>query len=137
MMIFAQGETALKTGSEFVKTASQFGADTFLTSVILLCIFALTGVYVWYVAIPNGKSHRENSEKLSSAITIMSGSTSETLEHAVVIRSTTDVSQKQIDRLIGGKLLETTILEKLADAHNNGTKVDVARDLAELRGRLA
>jgi hypothetical protein len=137
MMIFAQAETALTTGSEFVKTASQFGADTFLTSVILLCIFALTGIYVWYVAIPNGKSHRENSEKLSCAINIMSGCTTETLEHTVAIRSTTDVSQKQIDRLFGAKLLETTILEKITDAHNNGTKVDVSRDLAEMRGRLS
>ena len=130
---FAQVSEAITTTGEVLKTSSQYGSDVFLTSIILICGAALTGVYVWYVAIPNGKSHRDNTERLSTAIQTMSGQSTTTLDHAVQIRGSTDTIQKQIDRLMDCKKLEITAIQKVADKCD----VDLTSELSELKGRLA
>lgn len=130
---FAQASEAVTTVGEVLKTSSQYGSDVFLTSLILICGAALTGVYVWYVAIPNGKSHRENTQILSAAIQTMSGQSSTTLDHAVQIRGSTDTIQKQIDKLMDCKKLEVVAIQKVADKCD----VDLTSELSELRGRLS
>ena len=133
MLTLAQTDEAIKAGSEVIKTAGSLGSDVFLTSIILIAMSVLGGIYVWYVAIPNGKSHRENSEKLSTVMQTMGTQTTSTLDHAVVIRGSTDVIQKQIDRLIGCKKLEVEAIQKISDA----CKVDVSNELFEIKGRLS
>ena len=130
---FAQVSEAITTAGEVLKTSSQYGSDVFLTSIILIFGAALTGMYVWYVAIPNGKSHRENTQILSAAIQTMSGQSSTTLDHAVQIRGSTDTIQKQIDRLMDCKKLEVVAIQKVADKCD----VDLTSELSELKGRLS
>jgi hypothetical protein len=133
MMPLAQVNEAITAGTEIVKTSSQLGSDVFLTCIILLIIGILGGMHVWFVSIPNGKSHRQNSERLSEAIQAMSGTSSDTLDHTKDIKVNAQLVKMQVDRMVGCKTLEVRVIQKIADACN----VDVAEELAEIRGRLS
>lgn len=128
--ILAQASEAVTLGSKAIDASSQYGGAIWLLSVLLIALLILAAIWLWKVSIPNQASQRENSAKLTEALTTMSSVVSST--HSQVTTTGQDVVDVKatLRAVCKAKVVEFSILEKLSN--NSGLNLSV--ELGQLKG---
>lgn len=103
--------------------ASSLGGNVFVVTLVLLIVV----VYVIAVVVPNARSQRQNTEKLTEVIAAIGGQLVDTHGHA-------ENASLNSDRLVTAMKVQSNIVERLNDA---GPKLDIKSQLGEIRGALA
>lgn len=102
--------------------ASNLGGNVFIATLVLLIVV----VYLMAVVVPNARSHRQNTEKLTEVIATIGGVVAETHEHA-------SNASANSDKLVAAIRTQSRVVEKINDA---GPRIDIKSELGEIRGAL-
>ena len=113
----------LDAATKLTDQASGLGGNVFIVTLVLLIVL----VYLIAVVVPNARSQRSNTEKLTEVIATVGAVVSATHEHATI------ASDNSV-RLVTAMRAQTRIAEKINDA---GPKCDIKGELGEIRGALA
>jgi hypothetical protein len=108
---------------KLTEQASGLGGNVFMATLIIL----LALVYLFGVVIPNARSQRQNTEKLTEVIAAIGGQLNETHGHA-------ENASQNSDKLVAAIRTQTRVVEKINDA---GPRLDIKSELGEIRGALA
>ncbi len=123
MLAFIFADDRLDAATKLTDQASTLGGNVFVVTLVLLIVV----VYVIAVVVPNARSQRRNTDKLTEVIAAIGTAVSETHEHAASANGNTV-------RLVVAMRTQARIVEKINDA---GPKIDIKGDLGEIRGALA
>jgi len=116
-------DAQLDAATRLTDQASGLGGNVFVVTLVLLIVV----VYLMAVIVPNARSQRANTEKLTEVIASMGDVVSETHAHSTI------ASDNSI-RMVVAMRAQTRIAEKINDA---GPRVDIKGELGEIRGALA
>ena len=108
---------------KITEQASSLGGNVFVATLVLLIVV----VYVIGVVIPNARSQRANTDKLTDVIAQIGTCVAQTHDHAH------NASQNS-DKLVAAMKSVSSIVERVHDA---GPKLDIKSQLGEIRGSLA
>lgn len=108
---------------KLTEQASGLGGNVFMATLIIL----LALVYLFGVVIPNARSQRQNTEKLTEVIAAIGGQLVETHGHA-------ENASANSDKLVAAIRTQTRVVEKINDA---GPRIDIKSELGEIRGALS
>lgn len=109
--------------TKLTEQASGLGGSVFVVTLVLLIV----GVYLVAVVVPNARSQRANTEKLTEVIATIGGAVLATHEHAAI-------ASDNSTRMVTAMRAQTRIAEKINDA---GPRCDIKGELGEIRGALA
>ena len=113
----------LDAATKLTDQASGLGGNVFVVTLVLLIV----AVYLIAVVVPNARSQRANTEKLTEVIATVGSAVTATHEHATI-------ASDNSTRLVTAMKAQTRIAEKINDA---GPKCDIKGELGEIRGALA
>jgi hypothetical protein len=119
----AQTDPRIEGAVRITEQASSLGGNVFLATLVIL----VAVLYVIGVVIPNARSQRANTDKLTDVIAKIGTCVAETHEHA------SNASQNT-DKLVCAMRVQTNIVERVNDA---GPKLDIKSQLGEIRGALS
>ena len=120
---FAQTDPRIDGAVRITEQASTLGGNVFVATLVLLIVV----VYVVLVVVPNARSQRANTDKLTDVIAKIGTCVAETHEHA-------NNASANTDKLVCAMRVQTTIVERVNDA---GPKLDIKSQLGEIRGALS
>lgn len=120
---FALQDARIDGAVKITEQASSLGGNVFVATLVLLIVV----IYVVLVVVPNARSQRQNTEKLTEVIAAIGGQLVETHGHA-------ENASQNSDRLVAAIRTQTRVVEKINDA---GPKLDIKSELGEIRGSLA
>lgn len=108
---------------KLTEQASGLGGNVFMATLIIM----LALVYLFGVVIPNARSQRQNTEKLTEVIAAIGGQLVETHGHA-------ENASQNSNKLVAAIRTQTRVVEKINDA---GPRIDIKSELGEIRGALS
>lgn len=119
---FAQ-DARIDGAVKITEQASSLGGNVFVATLVLLIVV----VYVIGVTIPNAKSQRANTDKLTEVIAQIGTCVAQTHDHSLNASENTD-------RIVAAMRSAAGVIERINDA---GPKLDIKAQLGEIRGSLA
>lgn len=130
--LLGQASEVANLGSKAIDASSQYGGEIWLLSVVLISVASLVALYTWKIGIPNANAHRDNSEKLATAITALVPPVSETNIQIRESNETLMRTSSAIRAMASCRGAECAALEKLASKAG----VDVSAELGQIRGAM-
>lgn len=122
IMTLAQ-DSRIDNAVKLTEQASHLGGNVFMATLVML----LAVVYIIGVVVPNARSQRQNTEKLTEVIAAIGGQLVDTHGHA-------ENASQNSDKLVAAIRTQTRVVEKINDA---GPRLDIKSELGEIRGALA
>ena len=123
MLMLLMQDARIDGAVKITEQASTLGGNVFLATLVLLVV----AVYVIGVVIPNARSQRANTDKLTEVIAQIGTCVAATHDHA-------SNASENSDKLVAAMLAASGVLQRLNDA---GPKLDIKAELGEIRGSLA
>lgn len=121
--MFAFQDPRIDGALQLTSQASGLGGNVFVVTLVLL----LVCVYVIGVVIPNNRSQRQNTDKLTEVIAHIGTCVTQTHDHA------TNASENS-NKLVAAFAAVTGVVQRINDA---GPRLDIKAELGEIRGSLA
>ncbi len=129
-LLLGQAAEVATLGSKAIDASAQYGGEVWLLSIVLLSIGILGGIWIWQVSIPNQRSARDNTAKLTEAVITLTSVTGATHQHVVTTSQDMTETKAAVRSLCRSKVIEADILTKLADKAD----LDINSELGELKG---
>lgn len=107
LMLLAQAETAEKIGTEIIRGAGRFSAETFVLVVFMLLVAVFAGLWIYFVGLPDSKARRQIDTSLTQIIGSTHQTTSATNVDVVQIKDSLEI-------LLTARAEEYAILSELA-----------------------
>ena len=134
---------AAQASSEVLRAAGQYDASTFIAVIIVGAVVVITVLLIWKVVIPyfdakmiiekeSAKSSRENSEKLSQAVSTclpVISSTHDIITRTSEVTENTDLEVHKMSMILRVGIIA---IEKLAKE----AKIDIQSELDRIHGIL-
>jgi hypothetical protein len=133
MNLLAQTAELTEVAGKAIDASSGFGGEVWLLSIVLISVGALVGFYTWKIGIPNANAHRENTAKLSEAVSSLVSPIRET---NIVVQS----SDYRLAKIECALLAKATVREAEAEALEKIAShcgVNVSGELGRIRGAMA
>jgi len=143
MFLVGQIREAAQASSEVLRAAGQYDASTFIAVIIVGAVVVITVLLIWKVVIPyfdakmiiekeSAKSSRENSEKLSQAVSTclpVISSTHDIITRTSEVTENTDLEVHKMSMILRVGIIA---IEKLAKE----AKIDIQSELDRIHGIL-
>lgn len=128
-----------KVADAAIRGATAYDGSVYVVSLIIIGIIAIAGLCIWFIAIPNSKSSRDNSAKLAEAtiaISQITGQgyklTQDLVENVKTVNNDVVSVRLDVSKLMACAETATRAMDKIAEQ----TKVDIASEIGEMRGTL-
>lgn len=134
---------ATQAGSDLVRTAGQYGPETFLAVIVIAAVMVVVVLWVWQVMIPaslakmelekeSAKSSRENTAQLSQAVSACLPVISSTHDKVSRVVITGENSEAYIHQMTLVLKVGIVAIEKIA----KDCQVDISPELSRIHGIL-